>query len=239
MTRDNFSKEKNRVIAERAAYMCSNPECRLLTSGPHSDENKSLKNGVAAHIYAASPKGPRFNPNQTKEERSGAVNGIWLCHSCSDLIDKDPTRYTVEVLHDWKRKHEIFVENMRKIVNAKVIGDVKNKPDIKDSDDRTMFFEKIYKKATGAQLRFLLVLRESMKFGGRGMDCGYVSGYFQNIIKSKTDRYDGWITPFITAHLQDNKIVNVAENFYSLTKLGSDFLNYIERRKYPVLEKAL
>ena len=29
-------------------------------------------------------------------------NGIWLCHNCSSLIDKDPGRYKVEILTGWK-----------------------------------------------------------------------------------------------------------------------------------------
>lgn len=107
------------------------------------------------------------------------------------------------------------------------------------SNNKNSFFEKLYQKMTGAQLRFLLVLKESMKIGGRGMDCGYVSRYFQNIIKSKTDRYDGWITPFITAHLQENGLVSVADNFFRLNKIGEDFLNYIEGKRYKISDKEL
>lgn len=237
MARDDFSKEKTRTIAEIAAYMCSNPECLLLTSGPHSDKSKSLKNGVAAHILAASPGGPRYSYRQTKAERGSVENGIWLCHNCSDLVDKDPSRYTVKILQEWKRKHWIFVDRMRKIENTDV--EIKKKRKKSNSKDKNDLFEKIYKKATGAQLRFLLILRESMKLGGKGLDCGYVSRYFLNVIQSKTDRYDGWITPFITAHLQENDLVSVSDNFFRLNKTGKDFLDYIESRKYPILSKEL
>lgn len=105
--------------------------------------------------------------------------------------------------------------------------------------DKNIFFENLYSKMTGAQLRFLLILRESMKIGGKGMDCRYVSQYFQNIIKSKTDRYDGWITPFITAYLQKNGLVSVADNFFRLNKIGEDFLNYIEDKEYKRSDKEL
>ena len=38
----------------------------------------------------------------TSDERSSLSNGIWLCQSCSHLIDTDEARYTVEVLNKWK-----------------------------------------------------------------------------------------------------------------------------------------
>jgi tetratricopeptide (TPR) repeat protein len=58
--------------------------------------------GVAAHITAASPGGPRYDANLTPEQRSHPDNGIWLCQSCAKLIDNDPERYTVAVLREWK-----------------------------------------------------------------------------------------------------------------------------------------
>lgn len=35
-------------------------------------------------------------------ERRDIGNGIWLCRSCADLIDTDPTRFTSEILRRWK-----------------------------------------------------------------------------------------------------------------------------------------
>ncbi|MBU5676819.1 hypothetical protein KQI88_10350 [Alkaliphilus sp. MSJ-5] len=45
-------------MAKRVAYICSNPGCGKLTSGPHSDSSKASIIGVAAHITAASKGGP-------------------------------------------------------------------------------------------------------------------------------------------------------------------------------------
>jgi len=104
---------------------------------------------------------------------------------------------------------------------------------------QNILYENIYKKLTGAQLKFLEVLRESMRGGGRGMDCGYVSRYFINIIGTKTDRYDGWITPFITAYLQENGLVKVSDNFFILEDKGFNFLDYLDKMKYPLTKKTL
>ena len=42
----------------------------------------------------------------TSTERKSVRNGIWLCQSCSKLIDSDVNKYTVELLQSWKEKAE-------------------------------------------------------------------------------------------------------------------------------------
>lgn len=62
--------------------------------------------GVAAHITAAAPGGPRYDASLPNKERKSAENGIWLCQICAKLIDNDPERYPVEVVYEWKRGAE-------------------------------------------------------------------------------------------------------------------------------------
>jgi hypothetical protein len=85
---------------------CSNPGCRLPTSGPQVEPTKAMNVGVAAHITAASAGGPRYDRNLSRAQRCGIENGIWLCFNCSKLIDSDLVRYTVSVLHQWKQYAE-------------------------------------------------------------------------------------------------------------------------------------
>ncbi|MBX8610269.1 hypothetical protein K5D65_24065 [Pseudomonas cichorii] len=40
------------------------------------------------------------------EQRGSIDNGIWLCASCSVLIDRDEARFSTEHLHELKRSHE-------------------------------------------------------------------------------------------------------------------------------------
>lgn len=42
----------------------------------------------------------------TAQERKSFENGIWLCQSCSKLIDSDEIRYTVGKLKKWKELSE-------------------------------------------------------------------------------------------------------------------------------------
>lgn len=101
--RDDFSAKTIRILAARAGYHCSNPDCVCSTSGPALNEDGIVNVGVGAHITAAAPKGKRYDANITPAERSSGTNGIWLCQSCSKLIDSDDDRYTVELLHRWKK----------------------------------------------------------------------------------------------------------------------------------------
>ena len=58
---------------------------------------------MAAHIHAASRGGPRYDPSQTENERKHIENAIWLCQSCSVLVDRDSATYTADMLRNWKK----------------------------------------------------------------------------------------------------------------------------------------
>ena len=104
--RDDFLGSIKGLLAKRVAQRCSNLGCRQPTSGPQDDSTKAINIGVAAHITAASPDGPRFDPALTPAQRSSADNGIWLCQNCAKLIDNDQARYPVETVRAWKVEAE-------------------------------------------------------------------------------------------------------------------------------------
>ncbi|MDO3666152.1 hypothetical protein A7P54_18705 [Acinetobacter sp. Ac_3412] len=115
-SRDDFNKESKRILQERVGNRCSNPECRCLTSGPNSNEEKATRIGVAAHITGASEGGPRFDSLLTKDKRAHISNGIWLCQNCAKLIDNDEEVYAVSLLLEWKQVSE---ENSRRELEGK------------------------------------------------------------------------------------------------------------------------
>lgn len=104
--RDDFKAKTIDIMAKRVGYRCSNPNCRKLTCGANDDPENYSNIGVAAHICAAAPGGKRYDTNMTSAERKDIQNGIWLCQSCSKLIDSDDIRYTVDLLHKWKQLSE-------------------------------------------------------------------------------------------------------------------------------------
>jgi hypothetical protein len=117
LTRDDFPKPTVDALCKRAAYICSNPDCRVHTLAPSgADDGRFLYIGKAAHICAAADGGPRYEYRMSPEERSAPANGIFLCGSCADLIDKNSgADFSIELLHRWKTDHEKWVsENLNK-----------------------------------------------------------------------------------------------------------------------------
>ena len=104
--RDDFDEKTKEILARRVGYRCSNPNCRKLTSGPRTESTKAVNIGVAAHITAASPSGPRYDKLMSSKERKSIDNGIWLCQNCAKLVDNDKQRYTVDLLIEWKKSSE-------------------------------------------------------------------------------------------------------------------------------------
>ena len=103
--RDDFTLKTKEQLAKRAGYRCSNPTCNRGTIKPDPSDQASFSNlGVAAHITAASPDGPRYDRTLTPELRRSVTNGIWLCGTCAKEIDD--LVYTEELLRHWKRQAE-------------------------------------------------------------------------------------------------------------------------------------
>ncbi len=133
-SRDDFKETTKWAIARRVGYCCSKPECGKSTEGPHTENSKFLSVGVAAHITAASPKGPRYDPDLTQEERKDASNGIWLCETHAKLIDKDHERYPVSILINWRAAAEAKADG----------GHIKNlTPEFKSPTEESDNFDQI------------------------------------------------------------------------------------------------
>lgn len=105
----DFPENTKQTLAKRAGQVCSNPDCRKPTSGPHSEADKSVNLGEAAHIRAARQNQARYDPNMTDKQRSDISNGIWLCRECARKIDLDEAKYPVQILKEWKRTHEEWI----------------------------------------------------------------------------------------------------------------------------------
>ncbi len=106
-SRDDFTQKTKNIIAQRSGYRCAFPNCRRLTTMPDpQDSSSSVGTGEAAHICAAAPGGPRYDPAMTPEERASAENGIWLCGACSTIVDKLPDAFPADTLRYWKQNAE-------------------------------------------------------------------------------------------------------------------------------------
>lgn len=100
--RDDFTDKTKLQLAKRAGWLCSDPSCRRPTIGSTSDGDGEINLGTAAHICAAAPGGPRYDPSQTPAQRSSADNGIWMCKLHGTAVDAKDSKFTVELLREWK-----------------------------------------------------------------------------------------------------------------------------------------
>ncbi len=110
--RQNFSPDTIKTLQMRAAFICSNPDCRSLTIAPSENANEYVYIGIAAHIVAASEGGPRYDFSMTSEQRKDISNAIFLCASCATMIDKnDGKDFSVEQIKKWKEEHESWLRS--------------------------------------------------------------------------------------------------------------------------------
>jgi hypothetical protein len=115
-TRDDFSETTKIELLVRAANLCS--RCRVFTIGSTDAGDRKNSIGVAAHICAAAsgPGAKRYDPNQTKAQRRHFDNGIWMCYSCSKLIDNEETFHTAAHLKEMKARHQVYVSSLVGVV---------------------------------------------------------------------------------------------------------------------------
>lgn len=118
--RDEFREPVKRVIAARAGFRCSDPDCQKFTVGPTVDTTKKFNIGAACHIAAAAKGGPRYDPSMTPEQRKHPDNGIWMCRTHADLVDDDAVKYSLDLLRTWKREAEERV--LREVGKAEAVG---------------------------------------------------------------------------------------------------------------------
>lgn len=87
-----------------SASSCANPQCDepLYRYVPELDRH--ALNSTVAHIRAASPEGPRFDPNMSAEANRDGANLLLLCRFHSALVDDMASDYPIETLHEWKRQ---------------------------------------------------------------------------------------------------------------------------------------
>ena len=102
--RDDFGKKTKLQIAMRVGWLCSYPSCREPTVGATSDGDDEINVGVAGHISAAAPGGPRYDPEMTPDQRRSADNAIWLCQDHAKALDSNDPEFTIVNLRRWKER---------------------------------------------------------------------------------------------------------------------------------------
>ena len=87
----------------RSGNTCSFPDCGVELA-PEKEANKLI--GEEAHIKGDKPAAPRYDPQQSQEDRESYENRVLLCPNHHVVIDADPETWTVDKLREIKAKHE-------------------------------------------------------------------------------------------------------------------------------------
>ncbi|MDX2970973.1 tetratricopeptide repeat protein [Kribbella solani] len=85
---------------------CAFDGCDTELTSLRNDGEDVVLQGELAHIVGAHRNGPRGESELTDQERARPSNIILLCNPCHDLVDQNPKRYPVEILHEMKLRHE-------------------------------------------------------------------------------------------------------------------------------------
>ena len=105
--RANFSSRVRSLVAARAGYRCSFPECGRSTIGPGAGREETASIGVAAHIYAAAPGGPRGPGHASTSELDSVGNALWLCAKHARIVDANRgDKFPAPVLLSYRDVHE-------------------------------------------------------------------------------------------------------------------------------------
>lgn len=100
-TNRRISNEVMRLLYAHSGNRCAYPNCHA----PIFEED-GLLTAECCHIKAFSPGGPRYDVAQTDEERNSGDNLILLCTRHHRIVDADEQTYTVDLLREYKQKHE-------------------------------------------------------------------------------------------------------------------------------------
>lgn len=105
-----ISDRTKRLLWSRSGGYCQNPGC-------HRDFFVFFQDGKVssleelAHVIGQSDQGPRGKSELSAAERDEYENIILLCPTCHSIIDKNPMQFPVEMLRDWKHRHEEVIRN--------------------------------------------------------------------------------------------------------------------------------
>lgn len=138
--RIDFNNNEKLLIAEKSAYCCAMPHCRVYTK-KHDTKHikKSSGFGEAAHIYSASIKNKVRPPIGIDENFiASEKNGVWLCSNCHSYADYSALEfmYDVDLIFAYKN-------NIEEEVSSYLITKNKNYNNLNDSEKKKLQ-EKIY-----------------------------------------------------------------------------------------------
>lgn len=127
----------------KSGNQCAFPSCpnRII------DNNTGKVLGEICHIKAQKPDGPRFDKNQTEEDRHDYDNLILLCSLHHTVVDSDLESYTIDSLLTMKTKHELNFDSKEEVIEEALVNQLIQNINISN----TIVFESNQIKQIGQQ----------------------------------------------------------------------------------------
>lgn len=94
------SAETLRELYLKSGNQCAYPGCRNIMI---NEDGQFI--GQVCHIEAAEPRGERFNPSQSNEDRRQFSNLMLMCYE-HHTVTNDVSKFTVERMRKMKEEHE-------------------------------------------------------------------------------------------------------------------------------------
>lgn len=116
----NYTQTTLKRLFLLSCNQCAAPDCN---NHLEARDNLTIIAKIC-HIEAASPDGPRYNPDMTDDERRNYNNLILLCDECHSIIDNkdNEDQYPVELLKEWKRDHEYKCRQNKIIIKPQILN---------------------------------------------------------------------------------------------------------------------
>jgi len=106
----SLSEKHAKILWGRAAGHCSKPDCRIKLSVDANDGGVAHF-GEHAHMIP-DREGPRAELKKEDYDTDSYENHILLCSRCHTLVDDRESPAPIELLREWKRTHEAWVEGL-------------------------------------------------------------------------------------------------------------------------------
>lgn len=212
--------------------VCAFPGCQVPIV-----EASGTMTGEICHIKAQNPQGPRYDPNQTEEQRHSYENLILLCRRHHKVVDNEAEVYDVVALKEIKTIHERIVgraETDQDSFFARILLNYLKRINVVNNKGNVMI------NSPGAIQGQTVNVRTSKKKlsinappGSIGFDVNF-SGYIQHLIKRYNEFASSEPTR-MTKFSYGAVSKNIADNFGTEWKLlpiekAPDVIVYLQQR---------
>ena len=105
-----ISTRNARLVGQPSGNRCAFPSCRKRLIVDGTTTSSAVLVGEFAHICGEKQGSARYDASMTARQRNAAENLILLCLEHHEVIDGQPSDYSVAVLVEMKRDHEAWVD---------------------------------------------------------------------------------------------------------------------------------